>query len=892
VDRKSANIKNNNSSSNRIQGAASKKVAAKREGATSTINSRRRASTGSIIVRVLLRFMVNIIKWGFIFAIILGFAGAGILGGAMLGWIKTAPHITADYFIVDRHNSFVYDAQGNQISELKSGESNLVWADYEDMPEYLSKAFIAIEDKRFEYHNGVDFRPTIKAYFQYGLSIVGLSERGRGASTITQQLIKLVTGNLTNRALRIKVQEQWLALQLEREMTKAQIMEQYLNKIPMGGIFYGVQSAAKGYYGKDVSELSLAECASIAGITNMPEAYKPTNEKRIEANLKRQKIVLEEMRIQELITQDEYEQALLEEVHFKYNENFGKDEVKKSEQSYFTDQVIEEVKRDLMKKNGISAATAIEMIYNKGLKIYTTMNPNIQAIVDEVYTNDEYFPVVNKNTQEHPQSAITVINPENGYVQAIYGGYGIKQGSVYNRATQMKRSPGSTIKPIAVYAPGIEMHTITPATVVDDIPLRLNPSKPNEIFPKNYTSINYGLTPVREGLYDSRNVVATLILKDYVGIDSALEYMKKVGIDRTADRSEMGLALAMGGIPNGMSPLEMASAYTVFANKGNYSAPIFYTRVETMEGKVLLENKPLTQMVYSEEAAYLMNDMMQDVVKIGTASGFGKIANSKGEVIPTAGKTGTTSNWYDKWFVGFSPYYVASVWYGYDEYGIKLAPAEYNNALKIWNTVMAKIHADLSVKAFYEKRPSNIVTRTICTESGKLATDLCSEDPRQTVKEEIFIKGTEPDYSEICDVHYKQDLCTESKDAIGRFQEPSGNCPSETVKQWVRIRRPVPYEPIKTSNGYLLPEDWGYEIGEGTCSTHLEAPEESEVPPETDNTTKPDRDIENQSQGDIGAETEETETQELETEVTEEEVNSATEGNNDNTGDIGTNNDN
>lgn len=773
------------------------------------------------------------VLWGSVKLVILlitmvCFVGAGLGAGLVYGYIETTPALNASDLIIKNYNTFIYDTEGNILAELK-GNENRVWIDYAEIPTNLINAYIAVEDKRFWEHKGVDFKRFLYATYVSAKAVL-LKEEGiiQGGSTITQQLVKNLTGNKDVTPKR-KIQEVWQALKLERDgLSKEDILTRYLNTVPLGSTIYGIETAAQAYYGKDVRELSLAECASLAGITQFPSLYMPNTEENKKKNIERAHMILGLMRDQNLITQEEYDQAMQEELKLIFNPGAGK-VTKSSIQTYFVDEVIKAVKQDLSEYKGVSLQTAEDLLYNSGLRIYTTLVPKVQDALDDVYIDKKYFPDVNEEAklrEEIPQSAMVVIDPSTGAVCGLYGGYGEKKGSVFNRATQMFRSPGSSIKPLLVYAPGIEEKLITTATLVDDVPqhMRLNdfsiPEKERQqIYPQNVEKVNFGLTTVHTGLVQSRNVVSALLLRDFTGFKAALTYLEKVGLPRWED--EGIISIAMGGFTNRMSPLEMASAYSVFSYKGLYWEPYYYTRIEDYDGNMILEKKPNGTKVYSEQTSFIMNNMLQDVVKEGTAKGYG-IKNKDGVDIPTAGKTGTSDRYIDKWFCGATPYYCAATWFGYDntKVSVSLSKPEYSNALKIWHAVMTKIHEDLEPKPFYESTPAYIVKRKICLDSGKLATNLCEQDPRGSrVSEEYFIDGTEPDYGDACDVHYKASVCSASRDEFGRPVLANEYCPQETVTEKVFIRRPVEYKPLFPTDPY--PEDWKYEIYEGEyCTVH------------------------------------------------------------------------
>lgn len=774
--------------------------------------------------------------------IVAGSAGAGMLGGGIYGIIKTTPMVDAELFRTMGFNSYIYDADGNIIAELKR-EENRVWIDHEDIPKMLISAYIALEDKRFDEHKGIDYRRIGSAVLTYGKKMLGAKVNVEGGSTITQQLIKNLTGQ-DDITIPRKLQEQWQALELEKVLTKEEIITYYLNKIPMGGNFYGIETAAKGYYGKDVRDLSLAECASLAGITNHPTKYMPINEENIEANLTRTKLTLGLMLEQGKITQSEYDEALSEKITFNHNPEAGK-VTQTSNQSYFVDEVVKNLKLYLMNTGHYTEQAALDIIYNNGLHIYTTQDSKVQRALDTVFNDPQFFSYDNKYSDDNAQGAMVILD-NNGFVRGLYGGRGAKEGSVFNRATQAERSPGSAIKPLLIYAPGIDSKKITAATVVDDVKQYLNREKPDAEWPRNVEKANYGLTTAREGLFKSRNVVATLMLRDHVGLDTSLKYLNELGMDR---QDEKYLSIAMGGFSKGMTVIEMASAFTPFANKGVYSEPVFYTEVKDNNGKTLFSLKPERNQVFTEQTIFIMDNLLEDVVKRGTAypEGIIKHKNEEGQTvtIPSAGKTGTTDSDKDKWFCGFTPYFVGVSWYGYDK-AVEIQRDEKDNALLIWNTVMNEIHKGLPAVPFFDATPPNIVKRSICVDSGKIATDLCKRDPRGgRVREEFFIEGTEPSFSDLCKVHVEYKACTASKDTLGRVLLASEFCPLGTTVNKVAIKRPVEYKPAFPGDAY--PRDSIYEIPEGEyCVVHgpgtlIPPVAEENPPPNNSNGNNPPR---------------------------------------------------
>lgn len=805
-----------------IMGSKRKKVFKK-------INKKSKSSNSKKKETPVLKFIFTVSKILLVFILVLSFALGGVLGGLFLGFIKTAPTIKDEDLQIKILTSFIYDSEEKQIAEL-TGKDNknreLVY--FNDVPKYLSEAFVSIEDERFFDHPGIDLKRIASAVFGF---VTTLGKPTHGGSTITQQVVKNITGK-TRQSLKRKIQEWYSAIDLERRYDKWKILEMYMNLIFMGDSSYGVQSASKTYLGKDVRDLSLAECALLSGITNSPNnLYNLRTEKGRTNALKRQKIILDKMLELGKISELEYKEALKEEIQFA-----ERDQTEKSTnaQSYFVDQVINDVVQDLVNKRGMSKEMAQTYVYNYGLKIYTTQDSSIQYIMDEVFQDDSYFLVedsngnaINKNAKtygEHPQSSMVILDL-NGEIKAMYGGYGKKQASAtLNRATQIQRQPGSSIKPIVVYAPSIDLGIVTPATVIDDVPVYMMTTGPDshKRYPNNYDYKFNGLTTVRNGLKASVNVVAAKIWRDSLGPDRSLEYLKKSGIDRENERY---LSVVLGGLETGVSPLQMAASYVPFVSKGMYYEPSTYTKVLDSNGRVLLEKTPEYHPVYNETTASIMIDMMREVCLPknspypygGTAAG---IINERSIGMPVAGKTGTTSDNIDKWFVGYTPYYVAATWYGYDNKvkPVALTSAEYSQAQLIWRDIMKKVHEGKEVKKF-EMSP-DLVKKRICIYSGKIATDLCASDPRgNATREEYFIKGTAPSDTDVCKVHVLGDVCSSSTDIWDRNLLAGKYCPIESVVQQVYIQRRVPYVPVNPGDPY--PSDWKYELPAGEyCTIH------------------------------------------------------------------------
>jgi len=761
------------------------------------------------------KFIFSVIKILLVLFIILGCAITGLIGGAVVGYIKTATPITDEKLRNMSFTSTLYDSKGKEISKLASKE-NREWVDYDKVPQYMKDAFVAIEDARFYEHKGVDIVRVI------GVTWNMLRNPGKdpqGASTITQQLIKNITGE-NQVTYKRKIQEQWRALDLEKRYEKWQILEAYMNAIDLGYPCFGVQAAAKKYFNKDVSKLSLAECASIVAIANGTTYYNPLTTNGRKHNLERQKLILNEMLIQNKITKAEYDQARNEEL--KFSSSDGEESGNTNINSYFADRVVTEVKSDLV-KSGYPAS----LVYNGGLKIYTTMDADVQKALDEVFNDDEFFPGNKKRTPENQaQAAMVIIDPKTGYIKGLYGGYGEKKVAFgLNRATDIKRQPGSGMKPIAVYGPAIDVGEITAATVIDDAPSYLDPSKPNKRWPESYpvngVRTYEGLVTVRRAIEHSTNVAAVKVLKT-LNLNRSFKYLKKCEINLD-QKEDWNLAIALGGLYNGVSPLQMAAAYVPFANKGMYYHPTTYTRVEDSNGNVILEHKPKGDIVYTNEGtAYIMTSMMEGVCKPGGTAKYISVKNAKGEIIPVAGKTGTTSDDKDRWFIGYTPYYVGATWYGFDM-PRTIKGIEGNPSGLIWKAVMNKVHKNMAAAKFPEA--PRVVTKTICIRSGKIPTNLCFNDQRgNAVRKEYFIKGTEPEDEEKCDVHVAADICSSS----GKLFSPS--CPLSSKVSKVFIKRKQPY--IRKNPDDRDPDDLIYQVP-GYCNVHGGSAPGTFTPPPT-----------------------------------------------------------
>ena len=761
---------------------------------------------------------------------VLGILAIGVIGasagiGVFKGIIDTAPSIENIDVTPTGFSTFVYDLEGNQIGKLIAQDSNRIPVAKDMIPENLAHAFVAIEDERFYEHNGIDIKGIIRAAY------VGISNGfhfTEGASTITQQLLKNnVFTNWTKEdgfmdKIKRKIQEQYLAIELTKTMSKDDVLVNYMNTINLGQNTLGVQAASLRYFNKSVNTLTLSECAVIAGITQNPSKFNPISHP--DNNAQRREKVLNNMLEQGYITQTEYDEAMADDVYSRIqivNAEVEEDTVN----TYFGDALTDDIMEDLMATGNYTETQAYTLLYSGGLKIYATQDPHVQAICDEAFSNEENYPegtrwqlsyelttqdsngnFKNYSTEMYrqyfkemdssfnllyssqeaaydaieqykaavmepgeevygenitltpqPQVSIVIEDQSTGYVVAMVGGRGQKEASrTLNRATDSKRQPGSTFKIVAVYAPALDSAGLTLATVMNDAPFNYANGRPVN----NWWGSEYrGLNSLRTGIAQSMNIIAVKTLTQ-ITPQLGFDYLKNFGFTTLVEREEITVggktqvfsdiqqSLALGGITKGVTNEELTAAYAAIANGGTYIKPKLYTKVLDHDGNVILDNTaPQSRQVIKETTAWLLTDAMVDVVTSGTGASvnFGNMA--------IAGKTGTTSDYNDVWFSGYTPYYTASVWTGYDNNAkLQKGNGERNLAKKLWRAVMSKVHEDLPSQSF--QVPSGIVTATVCSQSGKLPIPgLCDG----TLKTEYFAEGTVP--TESCDVHYQGMVC-------------------------------------------------------------------------------------------------------------------------------------
>ena len=617
---------------------------------------------------------------------------AGIAIGKIYGIFKEAK-INIEDVVIKYENSVVKDMEGNTIAVL-SGDENREYVSISEMSQYLPKAFVAIEDERFYEHKGVDIKRTGAATVKYVLSKIGIGSANYGGSTITQQFLKVLTEE-NERTWQRKVKEIARAHYLEQQLSKSQILEMYLNLIFLGGRSFGVEVASNYYFSKSAKDLTLAESAFLAGINNSPNNYNPFSTEQSDKDKvkRRTKIVLDKMHElskenpehKAAITEEEYKTAIAE---IENGLAFNKGTIIQTIFSYHTDAAINQVKKELKEKHPDWTKEYLDYyVKSGGLTIYTTQRTDIQKIMEEEVKRDKYIEYSKYEFDEagNPvtiQTAMVLIDHKTGYVLATVGGIGEKTTAFgLNRVTQSYRQPGSSAKPLAVLCPGIDSGIITAGTAYDDIPYSTGKY---EGF-KNSTGYK-GLLTLRFETASSQNIPMLKAIND-IGIDRSIEFLKSAGITSLDPEKDVGMSIALGGLEHGVSPLEMAGAYASIANDGVYIEPTFYTKVTDSEGNVVLQANQETRTVMSSATAYIVKDILVEVVRSGT----GGMAAISG--ISVGAKTGTTSKNYDRWFCEITPYYTAATWYGYD-YN-ELVRAGSNPAGRICSAVMKTIHKDL-----------------------------------------------------------------------------------------------------------------------------------------------------------------------------------------------------
>ena len=825
---------------------------------------------------------------GVVFVVAVGVAAvAGIVNGLS----ATVPSIDLINVVPSGYASNTYYRDGTHAEILAGVEANRDYVEIVELPEFIKYAFVAMEDERFYEHAGIDMRGIMRAL------VSNLKEGGLdyGASTITQQLLKNQVfggGNEDNPIVKLsrKVQEQFLAVELENRLSKDTILEYYINTVNYGNTAYGLQTAAKVYFSKDAKDLTLSEVTVLAAIPYSPTFQNPIHYP--EDNKKRRDDCLKLMLDNGFCTQEEYDTAMADDPYSRI-QMVAQEKTENSYYSYFTDAVIDSVINDLVERKGYTQAQATSMVYTGGLSIYTTQDRQIQAICDEVYTDESIFPAFGTGSKEgslyelnyalsvqkpdgtavhyqlsdlisyfdgfkgdsnvviqlnqgvyqllcasdeamtayldefyaahvteapegseepgdtvlgerrtftpQPQSSFCIMDHTTGQVVALVGGRGEKTGSrTLNRATTTTRAVGSTFKVLASFLPAIDSAGMTLTTPIDDTPYYY-PNSQKEVInwwakgnKEYFNGPFYGLNTIRRGISYSMNVVAVKALEQ-VSPQVSFNYLKKLGFSTLVDSrydettgqtyTDINLSLALGGLTDGVTNLELTAAYATIANNGIYNKPYLYTKVLDHDGRVILSNEPESSQVIKTSTAYLLTSAMQDTVTGGTGMATGSRLKFKDYQMPVAGKTGTASNNNDLWFCGYTPYYTASVWSGFDN---NFSQINQYYQQEIWRTIMERIHAEKELPYKEFTKPDSVVTAKICTKSGKLAVDgVCDHaEGGSTVRTEYFAKGTVP--LEKCDVHIKASVCWLTEKLAGP------NCPKEDVTEKVLLVKTEP----------------------------------------------------------------------------------------------------
>lgn len=662
----------------------------------------------------------NVLKIVIIFIVILIICFGTWLGIITYRWKKIAKDMLLD------ENSVVKDTNSNVIAKLGS-EKKKEKTKLSDMPNNLKNAYVAIEDERFYSHGGVDIKRTGAAIASY---VLHGGSSSYGGSTITQQLVKNLTGDSTDSISR-KIKEWWKAFQIETCTTKDQLLEAYLNIIYVGPNIYGIEAGSQYYFSKSSKDLTLEECAFLAGINNSPNSYSPfENKDNSEKIKKRTKIVLSKMLELKYIDQESYNNAVAKVdsgLKFKKGDITSGNGV----YSYHTDALIPEVTKDIQQKYHISETFATNYINMAGLTIYSTQNTDIQTKTENEFEKSKYS-LASKNGGNSSQAAMVIIDHKTGYVTGCTGGLGKKtEPRSLNRATQSIRQTGSAIKPIAVLAPAISKKMITAASIYDDT---------ERDFAEGYHPTDYnpslGKVTVRRAVESSQNIPFVEIMEK-LKPSKSIKFLEKMGVT-TLTEEDNNLVLALGGLQKGISPLEMAGAYATIANDGVYIEPTFYNKIENKDGTLIIKSKQKSRRVFSKEVAYILKEILTQPVT-GT-NGTATYCAISG--IDVAAKTGTTDENYDRWLCGFTPYYTAVTWYGYDQ-NESIHFNKKNPAGLLWANVMSRIHTGLKTAKF--EKPSTVTSVTICPETGKKARTGC-----QNTYTEYFLWGTVPG---LCDKH-------------------------------------------------------------------------------------------------------------------------------------------
>ncbi|MDR1206391.1 MAG: PBP1A family penicillin-binding protein [Peptococcaceae bacterium] len=724
------------------------------------------------------RVVKQIVKLIFILILFACFVGAGAAGGYVLSCVWSLPAYNLDSLTGDM-TTVIYDSQEQQVGVFKA-EQNRLPLEPNEIPTVVKQAFIAIEDQRFESHIGVDPIRLV------GAIIINIRDGfgAQGASTITQQLARTAVLHSQEVTLKRKIQEAYIAIQLEKKYHKSQILAYFLNSIYYGEGCYSLQTAADTYFGKKAKDLTLPEAAMLAAVINGPSLYSPYTKPE---NAKgRQALVLDEMVSMGYITRSQAEEAKNTPLELKERNTSGSSGGANYQYQSYMDYVLEEAS-SILELSG----SDIRSLYTGGYQIYTALDSKTQALAEELYSDEANFPKPRTSDDKIIQSAAIIINQLNGEIQTIIGGRDIQGERQFNRAIDALRQPGSSFKPIVVYGPALEMG-YGPGSVFDDFPDGFTTTDHKFI---NVTPVYRGLVTLRTAVRESINTVAVKVLEQ-IGIPNGVQFAKNLGITslvESGSKIDIVPSLALGGITKGVSPVQMAAAYGSFGNQGIYNKPHVIRRILDYSGNIIYEGNPEKRMVMTPQTAYLMTDMLMTAVESGT----GTRARLTGR--ETAGKTGTTSENVDAWFVGFTANLTAAVWMGYDMEdnmgnvygGTYCAP--------LWKKLMDAAHEDIPAASFV--RPDGLVDVVIDSKSGLLPSELTPDGYKVTEK---FNRSFVPE--EISSVWVQAPVCSESGQLL------TDNCPSPEIKTF--LQRAVPWV------GAIAPDDSGLEVPTAYCAIH------------------------------------------------------------------------
>ncbi len=716
--------------------------------------------------------------------VMIGFAAAGVVLGIAKAYVDTTPSLDISSLTVSERTSYIYDSNGDMITTFANMQYR-DWVDIEDIPDMLKNALISIEDVRFYSHGGLDFKRLFSAVVN-----TLRNTNTHGGSTLTQQLIKnKVLSN--ERSYKRKIQEAYLAYELENTISKDEILEAYMNDVYLGDSNYGFKAAANDYFGKDLNELTIRECAMLAGMVQKPNFTNPRSNtysrfyedgsNKMDVTDARTDVVLEAMYESGVITKQQYNEALNEKVNII--EVSAQKEL--YDMPYFVEYAVHDVITHLLKQRDMldtktNRAEIERELRTGGYHIYLTVDPDIQNTVQDIITNWESYPELSDPSagvtvdgtsgikSAQPQAAAVIIDQHTGDIKAIIGGREEPtMQKQLNRAYQSSMPVGSSIKPLSVYGPALDLGA-SPGTGILNSQLSIDGYGGSKGYPQIGSSRWEGIQTIRRGVTSSLNIVAARTLFDIVTPQVGASYLENMGISPSRINVD-GPGLALG--TSGITPIEMAASYATIANGGVYLDPLSFSLVLDSNGKEILNAGDIrgTHRVYKETSAYMLIDMMRDVIKSGTGT------RAKIDGITVAGKTGTNDDYTSVYFAGFTGYYTAALWIGHDNFAIKLASGSTggNSAAPLWQAFMSQIHEGLSDKPIMDVSPADIglAKVRICPVSGKIATEACEHDEVNPPTTDWCALETMP--SEYCDIHCMVSICTVSQMPV------APNCPAE-----------------------------------------------------------------------------------------------------------------